>query len=234
MRGRWIIVTGAAIAIFVGAGVFFLYFKEFEPDRTRFPVRGIDVSHHQGTIDWDAAAADDVAFVYMKASEGGDHRDREFPRNIDEAGKLGLAVGAYHFFTFCRPGVDQAMNFVAAVPPGSTVLPPVVDLEFYGNCSRRPSPDELAGDIAAFLDLVENRFRQPVLYYVTAEFLEAYGDAIPPRRLWVRSILRQPDREGWTIWQYHPAGRVDGIEGEVDLNVLSGNLDDLRIPGGGP
>lgn len=233
MNQRWRIATGVAIAIFVGAGVAYLSFKEFEPDRTRFPVRGIDVSHHQGRIDWDAVAADDVAFVFMKASEGGDHRDREFPRNIDAAGKLGLAAGAYHFFTFCRPGIDQAANFIEAVPHGSTDLPPVIDLEFYGNCSRRPAPEELAAEIAAFLEIVESRFKQRVLYYATEEFLEAYGDAIPPRRLWVRSIQREPDRQGWTVWQYHPAGRIKGIEGDVDLNVLSGSLDDLRMAGGG-
>lgn len=233
VKRRWKIVTGLAIATFVGVGVVLLYFKEYAPDRLRLPVRGIDVSHHQGRIDWSAVAADDVAFVYMKASEGGDHRDREFLRNIDEAGQFGLAVGAYHFFTFCRPGVDQAMNFIEAVSPVSAVLPPVVDLEFLGNCSRRPAPDELAGDVAAFLAIVESRFKQPVLYYATEEFLDAYGDAIPPRRLWVRSILREPDREGWTIWQYHPAGRVDGIEGDVDLNVLSGSLDDLMRTDGG-
>ena len=56
-------------------------FRGWEPDPDRYPVRGIDVSHHQGAIDWTAVAADDVAFAYLKASEGGDHRDRRFAAN---------------------------------------------------------------------------------------------------------------------------------------------------------
>eukprot|EP01030_Chromulinospumella_sphaerica_P019884 gene19884-19787_t len=91
-------------------------FRRWEPDPGRYPVRGIDVSHHQGTIDWTAVAADDVAFAYLKASEGGDHRDRTFAANWQAARAAGLKVGAYHFFTFCRPGADQARNFLAAVP----------------------------------------------------------------------------------------------------------------------
>ena len=70
-----------------------------------------------------------------------------------------------------------------------------------------------------------------VVYYVTAEFIEAYGNAIPPRPLWVRSILREPERKEWIIWQYHNSGQVEGIEGGVDLNVLSGGLDGLTMLG---
>jgi lysozyme len=60
------------------------------------------------------------------------------------------------------------------------------------------------------------------------EFLDAYGDAIPRRPIWIRSIMREPGEGGWVIWQYHPAGRVAGIEG--DVNVLSGPLDQLINP----
>jgi len=227
MERRWKLAIGLAVFALAGAGGAYLYYKEFQPDRDRFVLRGIDVSHHQGVIDWPSVAGDDVAFVYMKATEGGDHRDREFSRNLVEANKAGLPVGAYHFFTLCRPGIDQAQNFIDAVPSNATSLPPVVDLEFYGNCSRRPSPEEIGDDVEAFLEIVEGRFKRPVLYYATNEFLAAYGDALPPRRLWARSILREPDHDGWAIWQYHDAGRVDGIEGNVDLNVLPGPLDDL-------
>ena len=83
------------------------------PNSTRFPVRGIDVSHHQGDIDWHIVKAAGVDFAFIKASEGGDYRDREFARNWEEAGRAGIARGAYHFFTFCTAGLDQAHNFSA-------------------------------------------------------------------------------------------------------------------------
>lgn len=204
-----------------------MHFRDYEPDRTRFPARGIDVSHHQGRIDWAAVAGDDVAFAYIKASEGGDHRDREFRRNISEANRLELPVGAYHFFTFCRPGSDQARNFIEAVSAGVMQLPPVVDIEFEGNCDRRPSPDELEREIAAFLDMVEGHLGFKLACYVPDDLLEAYGGALPSRRLWRRSLFHEPERPDWTIWQYHPAGRVAGIDGDVDLNVISISLDEL-------
>ena len=217
----------AAVLLVVGAGGVYLYYRAYEPDRTRFPVRGIDVSHHQGTIDWSRVAADDVAFVFMKATEGGDHRDREFNRNLAGALEAGLAVGAYHFFTFCRPGADQAANFLATVPHGATTLPPVVDLEYGGNCARRPTGAELRAELDAFLAPVEARFGREVLYYATETFLADYGHAIADRPLWRRAIARQLTTSDWIVWQYHNAGTVDGVTGPVDLNVLNGGLPEL-------
>ena len=106
-----LVLWGAAGLVFAGlvaAGGLF-YFHTFSPDRGKYPVRGIDVSHHQGPIDWQRVAADDVAFAVIKATEGGDHVDDAFATNLREARAAGLAVGAYHFFTFCRPGGDQAL-----------------------------------------------------------------------------------------------------------------------------
>ncbi|MCP4386368.1 MAG: lysozyme, partial [Hyphomicrobiales bacterium] len=96
MRKPWSVTIGAAVVVVVAAGAVYLYIRHYEPDRARFPVRGIDVSHHQGTIDWDAVVNDDIAFAWVKVSEGGDHRDREFERNIAEANRVGLPVGIYH------------------------------------------------------------------------------------------------------------------------------------------
>jgi lysozyme len=225
--------TMAFVALLAGVtltGVGYLYFRSYEPDRARFPLRGIDVSHHQETVDWIKVAADDVGFAYIKLSEGGDHRDSQYVRNIEGARSAGLPVGAYHFFTFCRPGIDQADNFVGALSGRSMDLPLAVDLEFVGNCSRRPSQSELAQELEAFLRVVEDHTGRPAIYYVTNEFLDAYGPAIPPRQLWIRSILSEPSQTGWVIWQYHPAGRISGINGNVDLNVMGGPLAQMLVP----
>ncbi|MCW5716163.1 MAG: glycoside hydrolase family 25 protein [Bauldia sp.] len=221
----------AIVILAAGTAGGYLAYRNYEPDRVRFPVRGIDVSHHQGEIDWARVAADDVAFVFMKATEGGDHRDREFARNLDGALEAGLAVGAYHFFTFCRPGADQAANFLATVPDGMTTLPPVVDLEYGGNCDRRPTGAELRAELDAFLAPVESRFGREVLYYATEAFLADYGDAIAERPLWRRSIAWEPGNADWVVWQYHNAGTVDGVAGPVDLNVLKKGISSLSSPG---
>jgi len=221
-------LAGVVVACAVAAGGFF-WFRGFSPDRAEFPIRGIDVSHHQGRIDWRRVAADDVAFAIIKATEGGTHVDTQFATNLREARAAGLAVGAYHFFTFCRPGADQARNFIAVVPRGEPLLPPVVDIEFGGNCPQRPSPEQLNAELASFLGPVETAFGKQAIFYLTDEAAEAYSGSILTRRRWVRSLAVKPSEDDWIYWQYHNMGRVDGIEGDVDLNVLKGSRETLAV-----
>ena len=93
------------VCALAAAGYF--YFMGFSPDRNVYPLRGIDVSNHQGQIDWPRVAKDDVAFAIIKATEGGDFVDKSFARNIEAARAAGLTVGAYHFFTFCRARIRR-------------------------------------------------------------------------------------------------------------------------------
>jgi lysozyme len=212
-----LLVLGCAA---LGGG--YMYFMSFSPDRDVYPVRGIDVSNHQGVIDWRRVAADDVSFAIIKATEGGDWVDKSFARNIAAAKEAGLAVGAYHFFTFCRPGVEQAQNFIATVTGDAALLPPVVDVEFHGNCPERPTPERFSAELAAFLDPVETHFGKPAVIYLIGEAEDRYGATLPDRLRWVRSLSLHPRHEDWVYWQYHNMGRVDGIDGDVDLNVLQG------------
>ncbi len=228
---RKTIVTLLLAGIILAGGI--LYFLAFSPDRGRYPVRGIDVSHHQGEIDWRRVAADDVAFAIIKATEGGDYLDRLFEVNLQQAREAGLAVGAYHFFTFCRPGTDQARNFIATVPRDQALLPPVVDIEFGGNCPRRPTVEELKSELAAFLNPVEAAFGKEAVIYVIGDAASVYADALPERKRWVRSLARHPGHDNWTYWQYHNTGRVDGIAGPVDLNALQGERSMLQALVGG-
>lgn len=216
----------AALILLAASGVAAAWwlFLHWQPDRERFPLRGIDVSHHQAAIDWPAVARDDVAFVYLKASEGGDHRDRRFAENWRAARAAGIATGAYHFFTFCRGGAEQARNFIGAVPVAADALPPAVDLEFGGNCGKTPDDATLRRELDAYLQAVEQAYAKPALLYVTPEFLAAYRQALPPRALWRRAIVRAPDASApWVLWQYHNRARVAGIVGPVDLNVFDGD-----------
>jgi lysozyme len=229
LRTLFYVVVGVVITI-VGAAFFFM---SWEPDRNSFPVRGIDVSHHLGDIDWTEVAADDVAFVYMKASEGGDFKDSAFQRNWAGAGSAGLARGAYHYFSLCQPGRKQAENFLSVLPGDSDMLAPVLDLELTGNCARRPPADEVLREISAFTTAVEKARGKQVIFYAPDAFYEAYlkGSGLN-RRLWARSIWHQPDYAGnWVLWQYHDKGRVKGVATDVDLNVLhsEADLDGLKL-----
>jgi lysozyme len=199
------------------------------PSRDRYPVSGVDVSHHQGEIDWAAVHAEGVVFAYVKATEGGDFVDPRFQVSWARARAAGLAVGAYHFFTFCRDGASQARNFLAAVPVAADALPPAVDLEFGGNCDRSPDWRRLSLELASFLALVRAAHGREPLLYMTHELYDAYrrnaGDPFRASPLWVRDVFRSPRwlaGRPWTMWQYASNGRVKGIRGPVDLNVFQG------------
>ncbi len=219
-RLRWpliitFVLAAAGLGLWHAAGT-------WTPSRSAHPTQGIDVSHHQGEIDWTALPAQGVDFAYIKATEGGDHRDRLFAANWRGAGQAGIRRGAYHFFTLCRPGADQAANVIATVPREADMLPIAVDLEYMGNCSARPSREQLHGELDAFVRRVEAHFGQPVILYLTREFDEDYQvSATVQRQLWLRSLVVEPGwtARPWTIWQVSSFHRLDGIDGPVDWNV---------------
>lgn len=224
MRRRWrvaaigLLILPALLAL--GA---WLYAPHWRPSEARWPVQGIDVSHHQGRIDWAALPEQGVDFAWIKATEGGDHRDRMFAANWAGARAAGIRRGAYHFFTLCRPGADQAANFAAAVPRDPDALPPAIDLEFGGNCSARPSREILLRELGAFLRIVEAHSGRPAILYLTVEFEVHYRiSKAVDRPLWLRRIFLRPNFGGrpWTVWQASAFHRLRGIEGGVDWNVL--------------
>lgn len=106
-----------------------------------YPVHGIDVSRWQGQIDWRAVRGSGISFVYAKATEGGDRIDPLFRDYRRDARRAGLAFGAYHFFYFCRPAVEQARWFIRNVPREGRELPHVLDMEWNHRsptCRLRP------------------------------------------------------------------------------------------------
>lgn len=225
MRRFTVSIASILLTVIVASALGWAYFTNMSPDRSRYPVRGIDVSHHQGAIDWRTVARDDVSFAVIKATEGGDHVDEDFAANLRAARAEGIAVGAYHYFTLCRPGAEQAANFLATVPTDGPILPPAVDLEYEGNCSARPTPQALRAELDAFLAPVEAAFGRPAILYVTSGFSQDYVSHLPDRGRWERSIAWHPSRENWILWQYQDSGRVEGIKGDVDLNVFQGDRD---------
>lgn len=196
------------------------------PSATRFPVRGIDVSHHQGSIDWSRVRGAGVDFAFIKASEGGDRHDREFARNWDEAGRVGIARGAYHFFTFCSSGLAQARNFAAVAPAGAE-LPPVVDVELSGNCASPPPVGEIRNELRIFLDQVGHASgRRPIIYFTRQARRRILDATLDADISWPRNIFWQP-RAPWQFWQFADNERIPGIVGPVDVDVFSGNSADF-------
>ena len=221
---RRVAIGGAVfIGLFVGTVAigWFVALPNWRPPLRDGEQYGIDVASHQGAIDWRAVADDDISFAYIKATEGGDFTDERFARNWREAGAVGLGRGAYHFFTLCTPGVDQARHLLATVPVDDDALPPAVDLELAGNCTARPSQAQVRRELADFLAAVEAAWGRPTVLYIGDDWEQAYPTrGLGDRPLWHRRILRRPDVDGWAIWQVHGLAHVDGIEGRVDLDIV--------------
>ena len=219
-----------ALALCLYTGI--IWFND--PSRALFPVRGVDVSHHQGDIAWPELAAQGLHFVYIKATEGGDFKDKRFAYNWQEARKAGLAVGAYHFFRPGKTGREQAQNFIGSVPKEADALPPVLDVE----CPVVPPGPEreaIRARIAECLALLEAAYGKTPLIYTT---YEAYGAFIKggfeEHPLWIRSVFISPDAavlgRNWLLWQYSERGRLAGYSGRerfIDLNVFNGTEEDF-------
>jgi lysozyme len=210
-----------AVLLAVAGILWFVWLPRYRPALHPNERYGVDVSHHQGSIDWHRVARAGMSFAYIKATEGGDLLDPAFERNWSGAEEAGLDRGAYHFFTLCSPAQDQAANFLRTVPPEIRVLPPAVDLELEGNCAARPTWTVVEHELGAYLRLVENALGQKAVLYVGQDFDDLYpvGSAfVRPR--WVRRFLLRPKGPAWLVWQVDGYARVDGIHGPVDLDVM--------------
>ena len=214
-------LVAAALVAAVGYG--------FNEPGWRYEVRGVDVSHHQGEIEWDELSADGTSFAYIKSTEGGDWTDSRFSVNWREADEAGVLRGAYHFFTLCTPGTDQAAHMINTVPNEPGMLPPAVDLEFGGNCAVRPSVAEFEVELTAFLQAIEAHYRMRPVIYTNARFYNRYLDqSLLDVSWWIMSPVWGPwGSPEWTFWQYFP-GRRDGVDGRVDRNVFRGDEAELR------
>jgi len=197
------------------------------PVAARYDVHGIDVSHHQGAIDWAAVRTDHIEFAYIKATEGADWHDPRFAENWRGAGDAGLRRGAYHFFTFCTPGRPQAEHFLAVLRDARGDLPPAVDVEFTGNCTRWDSIETIRAELAVFLAHVESEAgRRPIVYLPTSAHQRIVDGHFPDHALWVRHVFLAPPQRRygtWLFWQFSQDGRIAGISRPVDLNVFRGS-----------
>ncbi len=219
---RHLLIIAVLTLAALGAGA--LAYGAWTPWSARM-LTGVDVSNHQGAIDWRALARTDVRFAYIKASEGEAHVDARFAENWAGARAAGLHRGAYHFFTLCKPGAAQAANFMRVVPRENGALPPAADLEHTGPCREGPQIGDVEAEIGVFLDTLERHYGVRPLIYTTRAFHDAHLTRFQGERFWLRSLYAKPSyrERDWVIWQHHNRGHRDGVAGPVDLNAFRGD-----------
>lgn len=201
-------------------------------------VRGIDVSHHNGVIDWQAVAASGVKFAWVKCTQNDGYADPMFGANVAAARKVGILCGAYHFAVAERNDAPQEVAwFLRCCGSLQLDLPPVLDLE--------SNPGDLtAAQLCAWADewrrlVHEATGGDPLLYTGLSFLIDRMGGGralAPGWRLWVARYNGAADPctapypnlgafDRYTVWQYTQNGRVPGIGGDVDLDVLPGGVD---------
>lgn len=193
----------------------------------RYPVRGIDVSRHNGMMNLDAVAEDGIDFIFIKASEGSSHTDENFRINHSKAGHAGLKRGAYHFFRFDVDGFEQAKNFLKVVKDSKLELGLAIDIEQSGNPGDIP-PDTVARRIADMMDYLILKGYRPMIYTNRDGYEKYLMEEYPGNPLWICHFSNTPFDADWTFWQYDHHGHVKGISGEVDLNVYVGSREDWQ------
>lgn len=188
-------------------------------------IKIIDVSRHQGTIDWKKVVADGVKGVFIKATEGIGYTDPLFRANVQGAVASGLEVGFYHY---CRPetgntATKEAESFLAAVSGLASVLPHVLDVE--GEAAKCGAA-KLTDWCYNWLETVEKRSGHRAMVYTGASFAKTYlGAKLSKWPLWVSHYgvnqpMANPTWQRWSVFQYSSTGKVAGIVGNVDMNEM--------------
>lgn len=202
------------------------------------PIQGIDVSYWQGDIDWEATRAAGIHFVFIKATEGGDHVDPKFRDNWFGAKRAGIARGAYHFIYWCRPAHEQALWFMLNVPPDPDALPPVLDLEWNSHsktCPKKVSREAALQTIRTMLAALETHTgKRPIIYTDPKFHREVLEGEFPNYHFWLRSVAAEPGEvyreRSFAFWQFTTTGKVPGVPGKVDRNSFNGtNADWERV-----
>ena len=207
--------------------------SELQCEDTCSHVHGIDLSHYQGQVFWEHVGQNmKMAYVYLKATEGGDRIDDRYERNIQLAHRYGIKVGSYHFFRPKSPAAEQLRNFRMQCRPAEQDLIPMIDIETTGGLSS----SEFCDSLIKFLGMVEKEYRQPPLLYTFRNFYNWHLQGkVNDYKLMI--AMYQPeepvleDRRDITMWQYTSKGRIKGISGYVDKSRFMGNhgLRDIRF-----
>lgn len=192
---------------------------------------GIDVSHHQGKINWEQVVkSGNVEFAYIKATEGSDYVDKLFKHNLKEARAQGIPVGPYHFFRADKSGKSQFEHFSKIIGNEFDLIP-VLDLEEMGG--KIKDKEAYRKEVQSFIDLFVSHYGYTPIVYGSHSFMKDYvhpvarncdywlawylplSKAIRDKRRFINGV-----RPGLhpRIWQYSDKGNLPGITGDVDLD----------------
>lgn len=220
------IVVVSALIYFILPGIFYSIYNRalgsYRPAQGEV-YDGIDVSHHNGTINWARVANDpNIRFAYVKATEGYNHTDRLYHYNIENARKAGIKAGSYHLLTTKTSMRTQFLAFSHEIDLQEQDLIPMVDIEEHKvrDWSRRALQDSLR----RFISLVREHYDvNPVIYCSYKFYRNKLSPEFDNQILFLARYGKQEptllsSNKEHDIWQFTEHGSIDGINGDVDLD----------------
>lgn len=195
-------------------------------------MKGIDISHWNGSIDFNKVKKDGIDFVIIKAggSDKGFYSDSKFRTNYFEALKAGLHIGCYYFVgKNCKSfadGIADAERFIKIIKGMKFDFPVVIDYEVGSRLTRKGNTEAVVG----FCSVMESKG-----YYVSiyASDISGFKEQLDISKLevydkWVARYGTEPTYiKSYGIWQYSSKGSVAGIAGNVDLDIAYKNYPDI-------
>lgn len=197
-------------------------------DATKTRVDGIDVSHHNGWIDWEKVAGNpQIKFAYIKATQGVGYTDPMYKRNFRGAKKAGLNVGTYHFFTSKKSGERQFNYFKSIVGRNPGNIIPMVDVEYAGGIEGMTA-SQLQSELTVFCELIKNEYgRKPIIYTSSSIYNNMLGGKFDSYYIWIARYGITPNLKSnskHNVWQFSENGIVEGIDYNVDLNRFENGM----------
>ena len=224
------------------------YYKEANiKNSTKLGIYGVDISHHQGKINWKEFISDTtpakISFLIAKATEGTTFHDKQFNSNFDSAIKHGLIAGAYHFYIQTMDPIEQANNFISVVRLSKGNLIPIIDVEKNVIQNNKNTSDllidksMLINNLKKYIGRIKEHYMiEPIIYtnedfyrqFLSKDFSDCY--------FWIARYSKDPPicfevgsysfsdscfakcKKG--CWQYSQHGSVKGIKENVDLDFM--------------
>ncbi len=216
--GKWYGDETKGMSYCIPVASFYDYFGIQKGDASMY--KGIDVSEHQGKIDWTKVTAD---FAILRAGYGKVilQKDKQFEANYSGAKAKGIPVGAYWYSYATTPedARKEADVFLEVLKGKQFEYPVFFDIEEKKQLDL--GKDKVSAIIRAFLEEVETAGYWVGLYMSASPLNTLVADTIKQRyAIWVANVgVSKPSYSGaYGIWQYSWEGKVNGISGNVDLD----------------
>lgn len=215
--------------------LFPIHYKSYQEFGIRIPtqykVHGIDVSHHQGRINWKMVKQmkdKDIKldFAFIKATEGRYHKDSRFQYNWKNAKAQKITRGAYHYFKPNIKAAIQANHFIRTVTLKKGDFPPVIDIEERGSVTSKT----LMKGLKIFSDKVQKHYGvKPIIYTYHDFYKQNFDNTFKDYTLWIAHYhIKSPNNKTWNFWQHSDRGRVSGINTPVDFNVFNRDIEKMK------